>query len=397
MKVDISSDTISRIELDSGKKITLLGTAHVSPESVEEVERYIREEEVDHVCLEIDAGRYKSMKEGQKWENLKISEVLKRGQGFLLIVNLVLTSFQRRIGNATGIAPGGEMKRAAQVAEEEGIPFSLADREIQVTLRRAWKNSSFWNKMKLIASLMASMFSSEKLEEKDIEELKHRNALQDMLNEMAEYLPSIKKVLIDERDRFLASNIYKAPGNSVLAVIGAGHAGGIIETIKKLENGTMDTNVQDISTVPPPSRFSKIIPWIIPAIVIGIMAYGFINAGWNQGVEMFFYWFMVNGILSGIGAIIALAHPVTIILSFLLAPLTSLNPTIGVGIVVGLIEAYLRKPRVYDFEHIQDDILSIRGFYRNRITHALVVFFLTSVGSAIGTFAAFPFILSILR
>jgi len=397
LKTDISSDTVTRIELDSGKKISLIGTAHVSSESVEEVEQFIREERPDHVCLEIDAGRYKSMKEGQKWENLKIGEVLKRGQGFLLLVNLVLTAFQRRIGNTTGIAPGGEMKRAAETAEAEHIPFSLADREIQVTLRRAWKKSSFWNKMKLMASLLSSMFTKEKLNETDIEALKHRNALQDMLNEMADYLPSIKEVLIDERDRYLAANIYNAPGNHVAAVIGAGHAGGIIKSLEAFESGLLDTNLDDISSVPPPSRISKYLPWIIPAVVIGIMAYGFINSGWDQGLEMFFYWFMVNGILSCIGAILALAHPVTILLSFLLAPFTSLNPTIGVGIVVGLIEAYIRKPRVHDFEHIYEDILSFRGFYRNRFTHALVVFFLTSIGSAIGTFVAFPFLISLVR
>ena len=135
---------------------------------------------------------------------------------------------------------------------------------------------------------------------------------------------------------------------------------------------------------------------LIEVSVIYLLIYGFINAGWDQGLKMFSYWFLVNGVLSGIGAIIALAHPLTILLSFLLSPFTSLNPTIGVGIVVGVVEAYVRKPRVVDFEHLNEDILSIKGFYSNRFTHALIVFFLTSIGSTIGTFVAFPFLISLL-
>ncbi len=397
MNVSISNDTVTVITLNDGKKITLLGTAHVSSESVQEVERVIREEKPDHLCLELDAGRYKTMKEGQHWENLRIGEVLRQRKGFLLLANLVLSSFQKRIGETTGITPGEEMRKAAETADELEIPFSLCDREIQVTLRRAWGMSGFWNKMKLLASLLASIFTNERIEEKDIEQLKQRNALENMMLELAEYLPSIKRVLIDERDRYLATNIYRAPGSHVLAVIGAGHTPGIIEQLRSLAEGSMTQDLSDIEIVPPPSRLSKVIPWLVPALVLSLLIYGFINAGWHQGMTMFFYWFMVNGILSAAGTILALGHPVTVLSAFLFAPLTSLNPTIGVGIVTGLVEAYVRKPRVYDFDRLPQDILSVRGFYRNRFTHALVVFFLSSIGSAIGTFAAFPFLLSLVN
>ena len=391
----VDSDTITTITLGE-RIVTLLGTAHVSRESTEEVVRFIREQHPDHVCVEIDAQRYKTLTEGQDWSGLKIDQVLRQRRGFLLLANLVLTSFQRKLGKQLGVKPGDEMKAAVLTAQEEGIPTTMADREVQLTLRRAWSQSSLWNKLKMISSLLASIFSSEELSEEDIENLKRKSALDDMMDELAAYLPSVKEVLIDERDQYLAAKIYQAPGSRILAVIGAGHAPGITRRLNKLHTGEETVDLKAISHVPVPSKTSKILPWIIPAIVIGLLATGFIRSGWNQGLQMFFYWFMVNGVLSALGALIALAHPLTIILSFIAAPFTSLNPTIGVGIVTGLFEGYIRRPRVLDFENLTEDILTVRGFFRNRFTHALVVFFLSSIGSAIGTFVAFPFLLSLL-
>lgn len=393
---EIISDTLTKLSLQD-KEIFLLGTAHVSSGSVEEVQRFIEEHEPDRICLELDQGRYTTMEQGQSWENMNIQSILKQGKGFFLLANLALSSFQRKMGAMTGVAPGGEMKAATEAAKAAGIPISLCDRDIQVTLRRAWKKSSLWNRMKLLGTLLSAAFSKEELSSEEVENLKDRSALDGMMGELAKELPTVKEVLIDERDTYLATKIYQAPGKRILAPIGAGHAPGIIRIIERLESDpSFKTDIREIEQVPPSSKITRFLPWVIPAIVIGLLAAGFVRAGWDQGVKMFTYWFLVNGILSGIGAIIALAHPVTIILSFLLAPFTSLNPTIGVGIVVGILEATIRKPRVKDFQNINTDILSIRGFYRNRVTHALIVFFLTSVGSSIGTFIAFPFLVSLL-
>jgi len=389
------SDTLTRISIQD-KEIYLIGTAHVSADSIKDVEDFIRNEAPDRVCLELDEGRYRTMMEGESWENMNIQSLLRQGKGFFLLANLALSSFQRRMGVQTGVTPGEEMKIAALAAKETGIPYSLCDRDIQVTLRRAWKKSSLWNKLKMIGVLVSAAFSREELTEEEIEALNERSALSGMMEELAKELPSVKEVLIDERDRYLASKIFLAPGKKIVAAIGAGHAAGIAATIERLAAGEQTPDVSDLEIIPKPSRFSKLAPWIIPAIIAALLVYGFINAGWNQGLKMFSYWFLVNGVLSGIGAIIALANPLTILLSFLLSPFTSLNPTIGVGIVVGVVEAYVRKPRVVDFEHLNEDILSIKGFYSNRFTHALIVFFLTSIGSTIGTFVAFPFLISLL-
>lgn len=391
MTTKIESDSISRVKL-ANREIILVGTAHVSSESVYEVENIIRAEEPDRVCIEIDASRYKTMTEGQKWENLNISQVLRRGQGFLLLSNLVLSSFQKRMGALQGISPGDEMKKAVDVSNEMGIPFSFSDRDIQITLRRAWKKATLWQKMKMMAALLGSFFSREELSAEEIEKLKQKSAMEDMMEELADYLPSVKEILIDERDRFLASSIFTAQGEKIVAVIGAAHASGVIEWFRKFEEKEEKTGVDDINHVPPPGKMSKFVPWIIPVIVIGLLVSGFLRSGMEQGLKMILVWVLSNGILSALGAIIALAHPLTVLISFLAAPLTSLNPTIGVGIVTGLIEYYLRKPKVIDFEHLSDDLTSIKGFYRNRLTHILIVFFLSSVGSSIGTFVAFPYI-----
>ena len=389
------SETMTRI-MAGGKEIVLLGTAHVSRESVNEVAAVMAAESPDRICVEIDEARYRSMSEGQDWSKLNIFQVLKEGKGFLLLANLALSSFQRRLGVDLGVNPGEEMLEAVNRAREAGIPYSFCDREVHVTLRRAWKKSSLWGKNKMLAALLSSVFTTEKLSSEEIEKLKNKSALQDMMEELAGYLPSVKEVLIDERDRYLATRIMESPEEKVMAVVGAGHVRGIVKWLDLLGEGKADTDLSEINSVPPPSTLSKVVPWIIPAVVVGILAFGFFRSGWREALSMLWMWVLVNGTLSAAGALAALAHPLTIVISFIAAPITSMNPTIGVGLVTGLLEGVLRKPRVEDFENLHTDILSVRGFFRNRFTHILVVFFLSSIGSMIGTFVGIPWLTALL-
>ncbi len=390
------SENVIRVHCGD-RVVILLGTAHVSRESIDEVTRLIAEEKPDRVCIEIDTARYKSLVDKNSWKNLNIREVLKSGRGFLLLANLVLSSFQRRLGLDLGVSPGQEMVTAIQTAKAAGIPFSLCDRDIQITLRRAWAKSSFWGKNKMLAAMLSSVFSSEKLTPEDIEKLKKKNTLESMMEELAQFLPSVKEVLIDERDRYLASRIYSSQGTKILAVIGAGHVQGIVRTLGALEAGTLDTDVSSLEQVPPKKKIARILPYLIPIIIAGIFAAGFFRSGWALSLSMLWKWVLVNGTLSALGALIALAHPLTIVAAFLGAPITSMNPTIGVGLVTGLLEAVLRKPRVTDFENLPQDLLSIKGFFRNRITHILMVFFFSSLGSSLGTFIGIPYLTSLLR
>ena len=380
-----------------GKEIKLIGTAHVSRESIEEVKRIINEEKPGIVCVELDQVRYDAINQTGNWEKLDLSKVFRERKGFLLIANLVLSSFQRRLGNELGVKPGEEMKVALDTAKELGIPYGLCDREVHTTLRRAWAKCSLWSKSKLLASLLASAFTTEKLSEEEIENLKNRNELDGMMSELADYLPGVKATLIDERDRYLAAKIWSSSvslntmqNNKAIAVVGAGHLDGIKRCLERLASGGEDADVSELETVPPPGLLSKAARFIIPAAIIALIAAGFFRGGTELGLEMIRDWIIFNGAPAALGALIALAHPFAIIVSFLGAPLTTLIPFIGVGLFSGLVQAAFRKPRVIDVQNMMSDVTGIKGIYRNRITRALLVFFLSSLGSSIGTWVLIP-------
>ncbi|HOV63769.1 MAG TPA: TraB family protein, partial [Spirochaetia bacterium] len=296
------AETVKRIII-GGREIVLVGTAHVSKESVEEVARIIREEMPGRVCVEIDQSRYVSMTEGNSWQKLDISEVLRQKKGFLLLANLMLASFQRRIGSELGITPGAEMKKAIETAQELGIPYSFSDREIQITLNRAWAKSNFWNKNKMAAALITSIFSKEKVSEEDIEQLKNKNELDDMMEELSDYLPSVKEVLINERDRFLATEIFNTKEQKVVAVVGAGHVAGIIRWLKDLESGIVKPDTSDIVEMPKPKWISKFLPWIIPIALFALLFIGFFRSGIDKSLHMLLIWAATSGSLAALGSL----------------------------------------------------------------------------------------------
>ena len=369
----------------NGRKITLIGTAHVSKESVEEVKETIKSLQPDCVAIELDEKRADSIQNSEKYKELDIIKVLRRGEGFLLIANLILSSFQKRMGQNVGVKPGDEMLAAMETANELNIPTTMVDRPIQVTLKRAWAKNTFMGKVKLLSTLLASAFSKEEVSKEEIEKLKNQNEMDSMMAEIAEYMPVIKEVLIDERDKYLASKIWESKGNNVVAILGAGHLPGVEAHLQKISNNEESSDTTEISSIPPKKFGSKIAGWIIPAIVIGVIVAGFIYGGTKAGSMILTTWFLWNGIPAAIGCLVALAHPITIIVAFVTAPFTSLCPFIGVGFVTGIVQAIVQKPKVQDIETLQDDI-SLKGIYKNRILRVLLVFILSSLGSTVGTF-----------
>jgi len=389
-------DSLHRLQLGE-REFLLLGTAHISSRSVEEVREVIQGEKPDRVCVELDAARYSSLTEGNGWRKLDLVQVLRKKKGFLLLANLVLSSFQRRLGAGLGVSPGEELLTAVRLAEEAGIPFSLCDRDIQLTLRRAWARTSFWGKNKMLAAMLATIFSSEKLSPEEIEKLKSRTTFQSMLDELAGYLPAVKEVLIDERDRYLATRIYQAEGRRVVAVIGAGHVEGIARSLRAMHDGELPADTAALEQVPARRSWSSLLGWLLPAAIVGLLVAGFFRSGWQLSLTMLWKWVLVSGTLSALGALVTLAHPLTIAAAFIGAPITTLNPFIGIGLVTGVLEALLRKPRVSDFENLSVDMLTVRGFFRNRVTHILLVFLFSSLGAMIGNFIGIPWLSSLLR
>ncbi len=378
-----TNGNIHRLTFDN-KEITLVGTAHVSRESAELVSKVIKDERPQTVCLELCESRYQAMTQKNRWQNTDLIKVIREKKAFVLLSNLTLASFQKRIGRKLGIKPGEEIMRAIQTAEEVGASTYLADRDIRTTLSRTWRLMRLWTKIKLLAHVVFSIGEVNSIKEEDIEKMKNKDVLEMLLSEIGEALPELRHILIDERDQYLAHKISTAPGEKIVAVVGAGHVPGI----QRHWNGAVDMEM--LNQIPPASKIARVLKWGIPAVIVGLIILGFFEAGPVAGTHMIKWWVLANAVLAGLGAGIALAHPLTILSAIVSSPLTSLNPMIAAGWVAGLVEAFLGKPKVRDFENLTEDISALKGFWKNKITRILLVVVFTNIGSALGTFVAIP-------
>ena len=374
------SGNVHEILLD-GKKILLIGTAHISQSSVDEVNTVINQVQPDTVCIELCSSRYQAMLAKDQWKNMDIFKVIREGKSFLLFANLIMTAFQKRLGSKLGVKPGAEMFEAANVAEKLNSELVLADRDVKITLQRTWRGMPFWGKMKVLGQLLASLFIREEISKEEIEKLKESDALSEAVKMLAEQSPEMKRILIDERDQYMAEKIRQSMGKLIVAVVGAGHVKGLTAELEKKHN------LAELESVPPTGKAVAWLKWGIPALIIALIVYGFFTVDTDVSIEMIQRWFLINGTLSALGTAAAFGHPITIAAAFVAAPFTSLNPTIAAGWVAGLVEALLRKPQVRDFENLADDITHLRGFWQNNITRILLVVIFANLGSAIGTFA----------
>ncbi|MDD5232647.1 MAG: TraB/GumN family protein [Syntrophales bacterium] len=381
---------VHRIE-KGGRNIILLGTAHVSRDSADLVERTIAEEKPDTVCVELCRSRYEAIKQTEKWRDTDIIKVIREKRASLLLFQLLMAAFQKKIADRFGIRPGEEMKRAVEKAEETGAEVVLADRDIRTTLLRAWRKMGFWAKFKLLPETLVSIIMSEEIKEEDVERLKQQDALELALQTFGKKMPEVKSTLIDERDRYLARKISLAPGEKIVAVVGAGHVPGILENLDR------ETDISELEKLPPRSRFGPVLSWGMFAAVIGLFIAGFFYAGEEASLNMIKWWTLITAASAGLGAILVLAHPLTIATAAFSAPIATIHPLIATGWVAGLMEAAIRKPRVKDFLDLAEDIGSVRGFWRNRITRLLILIAIVNLSAAAGTFIAIPFVVRFLH
>jgi pheromone shutdown-related protein TraB len=373
----LNSKNIHILKKD-GKEILLVGTAHVSKDSAREVKELIEQEKPDSVCVELCSARYNSINNRTKWKNMDIITIIKQKKALLLLVNLILSSFQKRLAQQLGINPGQEMIQAISSAKEINAHLVLVDRDIQVTFTRVWKKLSLWGKMRILFMLIFSMFSKENISEEEIERLKSEDVLTVALSELARSFPRLKNTLIDERDQYLAEKIKLAPGDKVIAIVGAGHVPGIKKEIDK------EHDLTALTKIPSTSNYIKVLVWGIPLAIIAIIASTFTYSP-PAGFDQITQWFLWNGSLSALGALIAMAHPLSILTAFVAAPFSSLNPLLAAGWFAGIAEALIRRPRVEDFEQL-GDITSLKDFFHNRVTKILIVVALANLGSMAGTF-----------
>ena len=352
-----------RIVRRNDREFVLVGTAHVSRESADLVRRVIEIEKPDCVCVELDAQRHKALAEKTRWENLDLKQIIRQKQR---------------------VTPGTELLEATRAAHDLNIPVELCDRNIRTTMLRAWRSMGFVQKMKLMVGVLAGLFEDQEISEEDLRKLRQQDVLTELMDELATAMPSLKRVLIDERDTFLTEKIRRSLGQRIVAVVGAGHMNGIVKALEN-DEGDQPVDLEDISVIPPVSPVWKVVGWGIPAVIIGSLVLIGVTQGGAVAGDNAWFWILANGIPAAIGAIIALAHPVTIILAFVAAPITSLTPVIGAGYVTAFIQVLMRPPLVKDFQSLGEDVGKVRMWWRNRLLKVFLCFILPGFGSFIGT------------
>ncbi len=394
MEILLTEETITKqnnysedvhIVKKDGREFIIVGTAHISRQSADLVKEVITKEMPDTVCIELDEKRFKALSEKNRWENLDLKTIIREKQLSTLLMNLVLASYQKKLGEKLGVTPGTELLEAANTAKELNLPIELCDREVRITLRRSWKLMSLWQKIKFLTSGLAGLFEKQELTEEKLAELRSKDVLSEMMEELGKAMPVLKRVLIDERDTFLAEKMKRTEGKKIVAVVGAGHVKGIIN---HLEND-INIDLAKIEEIPKSTPVVKIIGWGIPAIIIASIIYIGYSKGLTEAGDNALFWFLANGIPSAIGALIALAHPYTIIASFLAAPFTSLTPVIGAGYVAAFVQVYFQPPVVKEFESVMTDFNKPKKWWKNKLLKVFLVFILASLGSVLGTYIGF--------
>jgi pheromone shutdown-related protein TraB len=372
---------LRRIEVD-GREIVLVGTAHVSRESADLVREVIEREGPDAVCLELDPQRFEALSERVRWESLNLVELIRSKRLATLLANLVLASYQRRLGGRLGVVPGAEMLEASRTAERLGIPVALCDRDVRITLRRAWASMSFWRKSQLGGVLAASLFERPELSEADLRRLRDRDVISELMDELGSALPELKRVLIDERDAWLAERIRTTEGRKIVAVVGAGHLAG-------MERALRDRRAVDLAAfeaIPPVSSHWRWVGWGVPAAIVGSLGWIAVRMGPEIATQSLGAYVVATGLPTSVGAAVALAHPLTIASAFFVAPITVLSPVIGAGHVLALVEAWLRPPLVAELERVSHDAATLRAWWSNRLLRCLLVFVFTTVGAMAGAY-----------
>lgn len=370
------------VTLEDGRKVTVLGTAHVSEESKREVRETVEQDKPDLVGVELDQDRYESLKEDSGWKDLDISQAIREGKGFMLFLNLILSIFQRRLGIKEGMKPGMELLEAVNAAEENEIKYSLIDRNINETLSRAFSELTLWEKSKLFGSL----FMVE--EDLEVEELKEQRLLDSIIEELEQSFPSLKRVFLDERNQYMADKILDEQFENALIVVGAAHVDGLIEELKKGEKYSVENRKKGFPWL-------KIFKYGIPIFILSMLGYSFYKIGFATGVQASISWILINGVLALLGAILARSHVLTWFISFVAAPLTSLDPALGAGMVASYAEGKFYPPKVEELESIAY-IENYKDLWSNQVGRILLTFVFVSIGSATATFISAGYIASLI-
>jgi len=370
--------------VDIDDNLRIIGTAHVSSASVELVREQIEQWKPNLVAVELCDSRLRSLQQPDDLDNDDLLKIIKEGKSAMILLQSALAAQQRRMGMETGEKPGAELLAAIEIAEENNIDHALIDRDVVVTLRRAWRKMGLREKWRVLNALLWE----DDDEEFDLDELiEDSDLLTSMMEEARDAAPRAGEVLIDERDAFLAGRIQQIRGKGkVLAVVGAGHVNGIIEHLQKPPMETT-SKLTELSTEPPKPVWPKVVTWAIPILLLSVIGYLFWNGDTEALKDTLWYWTAANAILAGIGVALARGHPLSILVGALASPITSLNPTLAAGWFAGYTQLKIAAPTGGD----ATEFLALQNyslFYRNRVGKVLLVTALGNMGSALGAWLA---------
>tara|TARA_B110000467_G_scaffold107045_1_gene97459 strand:- start:2792 stop:3958 length:1167 start_codon:yes stop_codon:yes gene_type:complete len=372
--------------IDISPTLRILGTAHVSTASVEAVREQITTYQPDIVAVELCGSRHQALTSNRRLDKEGLLKVVKEGKAPLVLLQSLLAAEQRKMGLDEGQQPGAELLVAVQEAEAAELEVALIDRDIQTTLRRAWKKMRFREKVRIIWSLLG-----DEDEDDDApgvgELLEDQDLLTSLMEELRTFSPGAGVVLIDERDSFLAGKISSLPSDKkILAVVGAGHLKGIE---KHLKNETVpdEAGLKQLEHLPVPGRLSKSIPWLIPLFVMSLVVYFVANGEGVNLLEMFTVWTAANAVFAALGCAIARGHPLAILTAAAASPITSLNPTLAAGWFAGYVQLKMREPTAEDLQQFLK-LESLGSFWSNKAGRVLMVTSLSNVGSMAGAWFA---------
>ncbi|HEU4856073.1 MAG TPA: TraB/GumN family protein [Rhodanobacteraceae bacterium] len=382
---------IARVTRD-GVEFVLLGTAHVSRASVDAVNALVEREPFDAIAIELCESRARGMRDPEAFAKMDLFQVIRTGKAGMVFASLALSSFQQRIAEQYGIQPGAEMKAAMAAADAHNVPLWLVDREIGTTLNHAYRGVRFRDRIGIIGGLIASVFSREDIDEAEIEQLKHGDILEGAFGEFARESKPLYDALISERDRFMAARLREESADRpavkrVLVVIGAGHLAGIERELGVQHEPPRAVIEPLAAKLPAPSwpKYLAIAVMLAIFAAIGFLFYRNATMGWHALRD----WVIYTAALSAIGAAVAGGHPLSILTAAVMGPLKPLRPPgLSSGVFSGMVEAWLRKPRVADFQSLRTDLLHASGWWRNRVARTLLVFMLTNLGTIAGEYLA---------
>ncbi len=385
----LTSQPLRRIDL-GGTELVILGTAHVSRTSVAAVEHLLANENFDAVAVELCESRAASMRDPDLIRQMDLFQVIRQGKVGMVAASLALAAFQRRLAERLGIEPGAEMRAAMDGAETRFLPCWMVDREVGTTLRRAWRGVRLRERLAILGNLVGSLFSHDDPEEDDIEALKGGDMLESAFAEFAQDAGSLYTALIDERDAYMAARLQQQIKinpeiHRVLVVIGAGHLSGLVEQLQKADSDPV-SKLQKLDRIPPAPSWPKWLAFGTVAAVFALIGYAFYQSP-QLGISALRDWIVLTGGLAAVGALVAGAHPLTIVVSFVTAPFKPIR-ILPTGAFAAMSELAIRRPQVADFEALRQDLSDWRGWWRNRVARTLLIFILVNLGTIAGEYIA---------